>query len=102
MKSILFAFLMSVSVSVAHAGGPQMIKKEFKCSVLADYSVYIVQTSGMTNSYQLAAFCLDLNDKGYQSCLKDQDDDTYTCYEEFKQLNSLAAGDGELKIVHGR
>lgn len=99
----LFSLLIAFSVfSVAHAGGQEMIKTEFKCSILADYSVYIVKTTGLTNSYKLAAFCLDLNDDGIESCLEDEDDDTYTCFEEFKQLNKLGAGDGELKIVHGR
>lgn len=98
----LVASLIAFSFSNSYAGGSQLIKKVFKCSNLADYNVYIVKLSGITNSYKVKAFCLDTNDENLQACLEDEDDDTNTCYGEFNNLNPLKAGDGDLTIVHGR
>jgi hypothetical protein len=99
LSTMMMVFFVSTS---AHAFGTSIIKKEFKCSIEADYSVYIAKTTGMTNSYAVKAFCLDLNDDGLESCLQDEDDDTYTCFEEFNSLNTLPSGDGELVINQGR
>ena len=99
----LFTILVSFSFySNAYAFGPTIIKKVFKCSDRADYSVYIVETSGMTNSYSLKAFCLAANGQDVTSCLGDEAEATYACYEEFKSLNPLTAGDGELTIINGK
>ncbi len=99
----LFLILVCFSFnSNANAFGPTLIKKVFKCSDNSDYSVYIVETSGITVSYSLKAFCLAANDQDVPSCLEDESAATYACYEEFNSLNSLSAGDGELTIINGK
>ncbi len=98
----LIAMLVSFGALSAQAMGPKLEKKNFKCSNGSDYTAYIVVTSGITVSYDLKSFCSESEDADLESCTADSAQDTVTCFEEFQSLNDLAAGDGTLKIVHGR
>lgn len=85
----------------AFAFGPQLVKKEFKCSSETDYVVYIEVVSGITVSYTVEAFCSVENDVDFDTCYLDEAPMTYTCFEEFNALNELRSGDA-LQIVNGR
>ncbi len=82
--------------------GSKLVKKTFECSNGSDYSAYIVVTSGITVSYDLEAFCSESEDADVASCTADNAEATVVCFEEFKSLNDLSAGDGQLVIVNGR